>query len=103
MVTPNKQETEYIDVKRFKNHIITLGSEGCLINGKTKINSLKVKAVDTTGAGDTFNGVLAACIGDNMSLEKAAEYVTVASGIGVTRENVINAIPYKDEILGNVK
>ncbi len=98
LVTPNEQEAEFINPERFKNSITTLGGDGCLINGKTKIPAEKVVPVDTTGAGDTFNGVLAVCIAEGMDLEKASEYAVCASGISVTKKHVIDSIPYREEI-----
>ncbi|MBQ8391689.1 MAG: ribokinase [Clostridia bacterium] len=98
MVTPNEQEMQAIDIKRFKNCITTLGKKGCLINGKETVAGIEVKAVDTTGAGDTFNGTLAVCISEGMSLNDAAKYAVTASGISVGRKYVLNAIPYREEI-----
>lgn len=98
VVTPNEQEMQAIDVKRFENCITTLGEKGCLINGEASVSAMKVKAVDTTGAGDTFNGVLAVCIAEGMTLEEACKYAVTASGISVGRKYVLNAIPYREEI-----
>ncbi len=97
-VTPNQQEMQAIDISRFKNCVTTLGDAGCLINGKTAVPSIEVKAVDTTGAGDTFNGTLAVCIAEGMSLEDAAKYAVAASGISVSKKYVLNSIPYRNEV-----
>lgn len=97
-VTPNEQEIQAIDINRFENCITTLGKKGCLINGKTSVTAIEVKPVDTTGAGDTFNGVFAVCVAEGMCLEKACKYAVVASGISVGRKYVLNAIPYRNEI-----
>lgn len=98
MVTPNEQEKQAIDEKRFKNCVTTLGRNGCSINGEILIPSVKVETVDTTGAGDTFNGVLAVCIAEKMPLDKACRYAVAASGISVTQNGVLHAIPYRSEI-----
>ena len=98
LVIPNEQESEFINHEKFKNSIVTLGGEGCLINKKTKIPARKVVPVDTTGAGDTFCGVLSVCIAEEMTLVKAAEYAVCASGISVTKKHVIDSIPYREEI-----
>lgn len=97
-VTPNEQEKQAIDISRFKNCITTLGSKGCDINGETFIKAIEVKAVDTTGAGDTFNGVLAVCIAEGMPLETACRYAVCASGLSVTKKYVLNSIPPREEI-----
>ena len=98
MVTPNEQEMQAIDINRFKSCITTLGKKGCLINGKESVSGITINAVDTTGAGDTFNGVLAVCIAEGMSLSDAAKYAVTASGISVGRKYVLNAIPNRYEI-----
>lgn len=98
MVTPNEQEKQAIDMSRFQNVITTLGKRGCLINEEKMIPSIKTQAVDTTGAGDTFNGVLAVCLAEGKDLSTACRYAVTASGISVGRKYVLNAIPYRDEI-----
>lgn len=102
-VTPNEQERRAIDISRFQNCITTLGSRGCSINDEVLIESLKVEAVDTTGAGDTFNGVLAVCLAENMDLKTACEYAVTASGLSVTKKYVLNSIPTRKEIEEKMK
>ena len=98
LVTPNEQESKAIKINQFKNCITTLGSKGVLINGKTVIPAPKVNVVDTTGAGDTFNGVLSTLIADGKDLVSASEYAVTAASISVSKPNVLTAIPTKDEI-----
>ena len=83
------------------NVIITLGSEGSLIyNGASfmHIEALKVKAVDTTAAGDTYNGVLASVIAEGKSLIEAASEASIAGAISVTRMGAQPAAPTREEI-----
>lgn len=103
LVTPNKQEAEFIDSKKIKNCITTLGAKGCDINGKMQISAIDVTPLDTTGAGDTFSGVLSVCIAEGMSFEEAARYAVTASGISVTKRYVIGSIPYRKEIERKMK
>ena len=103
MVTPNEQEMQAIDRRRFKNCITTLGKKGCLINGNESVSGISVKAVDTTGAGDTFNGTLAVCIAEGMNLKEACAYAVTASGISVGRKYVLNAMPNRNEIERKLK
>lgn len=98
IVPPNEQERGAIDPSRFDTVITTLGKQGCDLNGDTVIPGLAVKAVDTTGAGDTFNGVLAVCVAEGMELEKACRYAVTASGLSVTKPCVLNAIPKRRDI-----
>ncbi len=96
--TPNEHERAFCDEGRFDNYIITLGKNGCLVNGKTEIPAIDVKPVDTTGAGDTFNGYLAACLLEGMEIELAAKYAVAASGLSVSKKYVVGAIPYREEV-----
>ena len=98
LVTPNEQEKRAIDSQRFQNCVTTLGGDGCMINEKIKIPPISVKPIDTTGAGDTFNGVLAVCLAEGMDVKTACEYAVAASGISVGKKYVLNAIPRRSEI-----
>lgn len=102
-VTPNEQEEKFIDVKRFQNRITTIGRRGCCINGSTVIPAINVVPIDTTGAGDTFNGVLAVCIAESKSLEESCKYAVTASGISVERNYVIDSIPSREEVESKIK
>ena len=84
-----------------RNVIITLGSQGSLIyDGKMfmRIEATKVQAVDTTAAGDTFNGVLASVIAEGRSLIEAAHEASIAAAISVTRLGAQPAAPRREEI-----
>lgn len=98
LVTPNEHEKEGIKHLTFKNCITTLGKAGCSINDHAFVKALGVKAVDTTGAGDTFNGVLAVCLAESMDLKTACKYAVAGSGISVTKHGVLASIPTRDEI-----
>ena len=87
----------------FKNKvIITLESQGSFteIDGKYKqIPSVKVKAIDSTGAGDIFHGAFTYFIGNNYSLEDAIHYASIAGAISVTRVGSRFSIPTLEEVL----
>ena len=93
LATPNAFETEGLE--GIPEAIVTLGADGCLIqsSGKRLPAPSSGPAVDTTGAGDTFNGVLAACLSRGMSLEAAAEHANAAAARSVTIHYVLPAIP----------
>lgn len=83
--------------------ITTLGNKGSILYRSDekeviKTPAYKVKAVDTVGAGDCFNGVLASklCQGENVS--KAVKYATAASSIAVTRKGAQDSMPFAKEI-----
>ncbi|MBD3253744.1 MAG: ribokinase [Candidatus Lokiarchaeota archaeon] len=83
--------------------ITTLGKKGCVIYDRTtdkvtKIPSFKVEAVDTVGAGDCFNGVLASNLCKGKTVYTAVKYATAAASIAVTRKGAQESMPYEDEI-----
>lgn len=119
MVTPNRIEAEMLtgikiandaDVEKVaeeicamgvKNVIITLGSKGCLIREEGvsyRIDAFKVEPIDTTAAGDTFNGALCVGLSEGMDLKQAAVMASKASSIAVTRMGAQSSIPYREEL-----
>ena len=85
-----------------KNVIITLGVRGAFYtNGKDEIvvPSIKVKAVETTGAGDAFNGGLATAIAEGLPMQTALQFATCTAAISVTRLGSSPSMPYRHEIL----
>lgn len=96
--TPNEHEGEGLE--GYSNVIQTLGERGCFLKSENRIvPSVKVQAVDTTGAGDTFNGVLAAELALGQSLEQAVGTAIRASGNSVTKKGAVSSIPYRNELL----
>jgi ribokinase len=81
--------------------IATLGPEGAIAAGPEgvfRVAALPVKAVDTTGAGDTFCGVLAARLDRGESLPEAMRFAAVAGSLAVTREGAQPSFPTLAEI-----
>ena len=79
-----------------KNVIITLGKEGAYLstddyNGL--IPAPKVKAVDTTGAGDVFNGALATAIGNGKDWVSSVKFACNAAAISVSRKGAQDSAP----------
>lgn len=98
LFTPNEFETQGLE--DCKNVIVTLGEKGCLIRETGEnIPAVKAKAVDTTGAGDVFNGYLAAALASGKSLREAAAFANVASGIAVTRKGAVTSVPLYKEVM----
>jgi len=86
-----------------KTIITTLGNKGCLIYENNKDNAIdvpafKVKAVDTVGAGDCFNGVFASKLVQGATLIEAVKYATAAASIAVTRKGAQESMPFLEEI-----
>ena len=98
LFTPNEYETEGLE--DYQNVIVTLGEKGCLIRKTGElISAFKVeKVIDTTGAGDTFNGVLCACLAENADLKAACQTANIAAAIKVGRKYILNSIPSRTEI-----
>ena len=84
-----------------KNVIITLGVRGAFFtDGEREIlvPSIKVKAVETTGAGDAFNGGLATAIAEGLPTETALQFATCTAALSVTRLGSSQSMPYRHEI-----
>jgi ribokinase len=88
--------------------IVTLGAEGALVavpgREPVKVPAIEVEAKDTTGAGDTFVGALAAALDrgtrstDLASLVAATEFATAAAAIAVQRKGAVPSIPTLKEV-----
>lgn len=81
--------------------VVTLGARGTLVvdhHGSTAIDAVRVRAVDTTGAGDCFCGVLADGMARNMSIASAVRRANRAASIAVQRPGAAQAMPTFHEI-----
>ena len=93
---------EFID-KGVKNIVITLGSKGVYFanaNESYFIEALKLKTdvVDTTGAGDAFNGALSVALSKNFSYKDALVFANKVGGISTTKLGAANAMPTIEEV-----
>ena len=119
-ITPNETEAEIItgiavtgyesaskaaDVllgKGVKNVVITLGNTVYYAkNAQSEFTGapIQVNVVDTTGAGDAFNGGFTAALAAGMSFEAALIYGNVTGGLAVEKLGTAPAMPYKEEIM----
>ncbi|MFB7789231.1 ribokinase [Streptomyces sp. NPDC056086] len=81
--------------------VVTLGGEGALVasaDGVARVPSVKVDAVDTTGAGDAFTAALAWRLGAGASLEEAAAYAARVGAVAVTRRGAQESYPTAAEV-----
>lgn len=81
--------------------IITLGSRGSYVatrESKQLVGGFKVKPVDTTAAGDTFNGALGVALAEGKSLVEAVRFANAAGAISVTRMGAQPSAPKRTEI-----
>lgn len=119
LITPNETEAEMIsgvpitdevsacEAARVlsemgvKHVIVTLGSKGALVysEGKSElIPAYTVDAVDTTAAGDVFNGALTVALSEGRDLKEAVRFACKASAISVTRVGAQSSAPYRNEV-----
>ncbi|MDR2901390.1 MAG: ribokinase [Treponema sp.] len=119
-ITPNETEAAYISgiqvidddsallaaekikLMGVKTVIITLGKRGCLLYKDAAhysfVSSFNVEVLDTTGAGDAFNGGFAHAIEKGMKLEEAVPYANAVAALSVTRFGTSAAMPNESEI-----
>jgi ribokinase len=118
-VTPNEAEVEAItgikvhsvdDARRAadvvlklgtKTALITLGAQGVLLHSKDQsvhVPSYKVKVVETTGAGDAFNGAFAVALGEGKSPLDAARFGCATAALSVTKAGTAPSMPTRAEI-----
>ncbi len=119
IITPNEVEASIltgIEVKTVKDAskaakvfydkgveqvVITLGSKGVYVYTKDKeelIPSYKVNVIDTTGAGDAFNGGLVAALAEGKDIWEASRFANALAAIAVTRLGTTPAMPTREEV-----
>lgn len=108
-LTPNEHELETIFgdrveriIEKYPNKmIVTLGNRGvCYHNGDKLIHvaGYKSEAIDTTGAGDTFNGALAYAISNGYPIEAALRFANIAASISIERIGAQGGMPTFDQV-----
>lgn len=119
LITPNKVEAESLtgipitDSESFdraasvlldkglNNVIITLGERGAYVKSAEfsgLIPGIRVDAVDTTAAGDVFNGALAVALGEGQILREAVGFANKVAALSVTRLGAQASAPYRNEL-----
>lgn len=119
IITPNETEAEILTgvtinaekdmhkaadillAKGITTVLITLGSKGVLVaqkDSKQIIPAYKVDVIDTTAAGDVFNGTFAVALAKGESLEDSVRFGNAAASISVTRMGAQPSAPMKEEI-----
>jgi len=119
ILTPNETEAELLTGQKVHNPaaaakacaklrargvrtvILTMGSRGAFISdsqGPRLVPGFKVKAVDTTAAGDVFNGALSVALAECKTLDEAIRFANAAAAISVTRLGAQPSAPSRAEI-----
>jgi len=81
--------------------VLTLGSKGAYVSApgcRSLVPGFKVKAVDTTAAGDVFNGALAVALSEDRPLLESVRFASAAAAISVTRMGAQPSAPRRKEI-----
>ncbi|EOO74640.1 ribokinase [Bacillus cereus VD021] len=111
-ITPNEHEcrivlndfTSPIEelLAKYPNKLLmTEGSNGVRFHNGTEVvqvPSIAVDVVDTTGAGDTFNGALAVALSEGATLQKAIRFANIAGGLSVTKLGAQGGMPTRDRV-----
>ena len=80
--------------------ILKLGDRGCLFSDGIRqiaVEAFRVEAVDTTGAGDVFNGAFSVGLSENMPVTDALRFANAAAAISVTRRGAQPSVPSRTE------
>jgi len=119
ILTPNESELEFLTTNKIsaeysiemvatllvrdgvKNVVVTLGDRGSLIVTKVQskmIPTKRVKVVDTTAAGDAFNGALAFALASGQDLEHAVKFANCVGALTATKLGAQPSLPTMDEV-----
>ena len=118
-ITPNQSEAEFYSgikadtvdgakltckklmFKGCENIVVTMGAQGSFYYGDcgyVYTQAVKTEAVDTTGAGDSFNGAFCVALAEKMDIEEALKFANSAASLCVERHGTADAMPYRGEI-----
>ncbi len=96
-----KEAAEFLLEKGVSNVIITMGSKGAALyyeNQFVQIPSKKIEAVDTTAAGDAFNGALAYALGSGNTLPEAVKFANYVGALSATKMGAQPSMPTQEEV-----
>ena len=102
--TSARQAAQYLHKAGVPNVVITLGARGAYVSstaadGEPAVIAVPaVRAVDTTAAGDCFNGALAIALAEGQCLTDAVAFACKAASISVTRLGAQASLPYRPEV-----
>jgi ribokinase len=109
-ITPNEHEAEILfkgmkpaeALRQYPNKLfITEGSKGVRYfdgNEEVLVPTYKVDAIDTTGAGDTFNAAFAVALAEGKSIQDSVRFANRAASLSVTKFGAQGGMPTRDEV-----
>ncbi len=119
-ITPNESEAELLTgirvtslataeqaadallARGVRNAVITLGAQGALVKNSSTLQHVPAinagPVVETTGAGDAFNGGFAVALAEGRTIVEAARFGCAVAGISVTRPGTAPSMPHRTEI-----
>lgn len=112
-LTPNETEAEEIfgqdweaALEQYPNRlIVTIGQKGARYFDGSRhviVEGFATEAVDTTGAGDTFNGALGVALAENMPFEEAVRFANAAASLSVEKFGAQGGMPKRQEVLARL-
>ena len=119
VITPNQIEAEYFTGLKVESEssaakaaeilfdrgvetvIITVGDQGVYYKTQDEngfVDSFKIDSIDTTSAGDAFNGAFASCLTKDMSIYDSVRFACAAGALAVSKKGVQDSMPYSNDI-----
>ena len=120
VITPNQIEAEYFTGLKVEdessaakaanilfdrginNVVITIGDQGVYYKTADEMGFVppfKIESVDTTSAGDAFNGAFVSCLTKNIPIDESVKFGCAAGALAVSKKGVQDSMPYSNEIL----
>ena len=96
-----RRAAEVFQKKGVEEVVITMGAQGAYVRSGSReriVPRLNVEAIDTTGAGDAFNGGLVTALAEGKDLFAAAEFANVVGALSVTKKGTAPAMPLRKDI-----
>ena len=114
ILTPNESEAAMMFGENWEQAleahpnrlIVTLGKEGARYHDgerHVRVPGIQVNAVDTTGAGDTFNGALAVALAENMLMPDAIRFANAAASLSVEKFGAQGGMPARGETMERLR
>lgn len=102
VIIPNEHEVELLGgsakllTQGVKSVVVTLGAKGAMLvdaTGATQVDPLKVTSIDSTGAGDAFCGMLAACLAAGRSMGDSLRAAVISGALATQIEGAVPSLP----------